>query len=156
MKGEAYVFCRPSGAKGFGHVGWGFLYESVNKIYCYGGTENIKSHPIVLPGGNNYAWIATGSFENMRTKMSLGHYVGYRYTVYKRKFIDTFYPQKAYRVGDSKKKAGYAVTGIPGNNCADHAYDILKAYGVTLPLLQLSPAPKKWFSKLNNWEEFVL
>lgn len=156
MKGEAYVFRRPSGAKHLGHVGWGFLYEPANKIYCFGGTENIKSLPFIKPGGNNDAWISTGSFQNMLTKMKSGHNGAFGYTDYKRKFIEPIYPQNAYRIGDSKKKAGYAVTGTPGNNCADQAYDILKAYGVTLPLLQIFPLPNSWFMALYDWDYFKL
>ena len=92
----------------------------------------------------------------MLTKMKSGHNGAFGYTDYKRKFIEPIYPQNAYRVGDGKKRAGYAVTGAPGNNCADQAYDILKAYGVTLPLLQIFPLPNSWFMALYDWDYFKL
>ncbi len=50
----------------------------------------------------------------------------------------------------------YRVTGFPGNNCADHTYDVLSAYGVTgLPLLQFVPKPNEWFDLLiYGWDYF--
>ena len=160
MKGEAYVFLRPFGALCCGHVGWGFLYESAaENIYCFGSTENIKGPLVTKPGGNNDAWISTGNFEEMKAEMRKGH-KGHKdalgYTHYKCKFIEPVYPKNAYEVGDSKKKAGFWFTGMSGNNCADQAYDILKAYGVTLPPLQIFIAPNLWFMALYDWDCFKL
>lgn len=154
MKGEAYLFRRRSGAMNLGHIGWGFLLDPRQKLYCFGSTENPTGNAYVAPGENNGAWVAVGTFQQMLHTMKRGAQGAPPYDDYKRILVDSINPKKAHQVAESKKNVGYRVAGLPGSNCADHAYDILAAYGVQgLILLQAVPGPNGWFdAHIFGWE----
>jgi hypothetical protein len=154
MKGEAYLFRRRSGALGMGHVAWGFLFDPNEKIYCFGSTENTSGNPFVAPGDDNAAWVSTGSLQVMLQTIRDGEHGSPGYDDYKRNWVEPITPRKARKVGESKRDAGYKVVGLPGNNCADHAYDVFSAYGVTgLVSLQVLPGPNAWFdAHIFGWD----
>jgi hypothetical protein len=155
MRGEAYVFCRSSGAMKRGHVGWGFLLHH-NDLYCFGATENAEGALLLLPGMNNHAWFKTGTYSAMLCSMKEGVHGAPGYNDYKRTCFDPCFPDYALIKARNNMLAGYSVIGFPGNNCADHTYGVLTEYGLKgLPLLQFHPSPNAWFDSL-EWDYFIL
>ncbi len=139
-----------------GHVGWGFLTDPAKKLYCFGSTENLSGKPFVDPGQDNSAWFETGSLRTMLSTMKAGHAGAEGYDDYKRNWVEPIHAKRAYEIAATRHQVGYRVVGLPGNNCADHSYDILAAYGVTgLPFLQALPGPNAWFQALIfGWDYF--
>ena len=158
MKGEAYLFRRRSGAMGMGHVGWGYLTDPSKSLYCFGATENLSGKMFVAPGQNNDAWVQTGSIQTMLNTMRQGVGGALGYDDYKRNWVEPIHAKRAWGIASTRAPAGYGLMALPGqgNNCADHAYQIIEAYGVTgMPMLQFLPGPNAWFdAMLFGWDYF--
>ncbi|HLO03493.1 MAG TPA: hypothetical protein VK191_10310 [Symbiobacteriaceae bacterium] len=147
MKGRAYIFLRKDGAAipgGFaGHVGWGFSLGADGPFYA-GSTENPSGMPVVLPGGDNGWWGAEFPSEAaMIEAFGARQYDGFKWATVREPNLGA-----ARAVAEHQQVEGY--TGLR-NNCLDHAYKILRAYGVDdLPWLQNHPAPSDWFAAFNG------
>lgn len=147
MKGQAYIFLRKDGAPvpgGFaGHVGWGFSLGPDGPFYA-GSTENPSGMPVVLPGGDNGWWGAEFATEAaMIAAFATRQYDGYKWAS-----VREPKPGVARAMADHQKAEGYTALK---NNCLDHAYEVLQAYGVDdLPWLQTHPAPNDWFAAFNG------
>jgi hypothetical protein len=145
VKGLAYVFLRKDGAAvvGFfaGHVGWGFQVGE-DRFFC-GSTENTSGAPFVAPGGDNGWWGQEASKEEM-----FDLFRQLNYDAYKVGTVRNSKPEAAKSAAIASKGWGYK--GL-GNNCLDHVWRILDAYGdVGLPLAQTHPAPNDWFAVYNG------
>ncbi|MCW3092250.1 MAG: hypothetical protein JWN83_1694 [Chitinophagaceae bacterium] len=142
--GYVYIFIKPENVAGLGHIGWGFQISDGN--YFCGATENyakgdIRTY-IVLAGYNNDFWSERDTKDMMFAKMkSLG------YSRYKSLSVNNPTLLKA------KLKAEYIkMNGFQGisNNCLDHTFQILEAYGIpwyNLPSRQIYLTPNKWFTE---------
>lgn len=141
--GLAFVFVRRNAAVlHAGHVGWGF--QLANGDFFCGATENPSGNPIVIPGGNNGWWGKPCAQEDdMLNEMRAR-----AYNQYKMENIPNSDPQAAYDAALQTEKWGYSALG---NNCLDHTYAVLYAFGVkNLPLKQLHPAPNDWFDTFQS------
>lgn len=140
--GFAYIFVRRNAAVlHAGHVGWGFQFA--NGHYFCGATENPRGLPMVLLGGDNGWWGREVQLED-----DMLHEMRIRgFNQYKCQDIIKANPDNGYKTALLTKTWGYAALG---NNCLDHTYAVLYAYGVkNLPLKQLHPAPNDWF---DDWK----
>lgn len=148
MRGLAYVFLRKGGAPvpmagSMGHVGWGFLLEEDGRCFC-GSTENEGGGMFVPGGGKNDAWCV--EVESADAMIEL--FRGRRYDGYKVSSVREPKSAAARAIGESQSKAGYA--GLQ-NNCLDHTYKVLAAYGDEgMPWLDTHPAPNDWFAVYNG------
>jgi hypothetical protein len=154
--GRACVFLAPGGAGGAGHVGWAFRAGDDQHWY-YGATQGTGS-PLVLPGGDNNAWVETGSFDQVLTGFAseadfhpAGYYTQYRCKNSTAANSTTANTDAAIAQAKDARNWGYALIG--GNNCMNHTYKILKAYGTDLPdpsqaILTVEWTPNVWFLKL--------
>jgi uncharacterized membrane protein YgcG len=139
--GVAVVFDRPSGAFGFGHVGFGF-YDPNSGEWTYGAVENPSGSPDVAPGQSNGAWSQTGSFADMASQMAA---LGYTDAV----SMEVADPDMAAALGNVASQPGEGYS-LFGNNCADAVWNALSDYGAALPYLQLNPTPNGWFQQLSD------
>jgi hypothetical protein len=146
MNGWAYAYLRQDGAPlppgHSGHVGWGFQTEHGH--FFAGSTENTSGAFFVPPGGDNGAWATDFSseadmFEAFR-KLN--------YDAGKRVVVRDVNAVAARGVALQNALAGY--TGL-GNNCLDHVWRVLSAYGDPgLPFMQNHPSPNDWFAVFNG------
>lgn len=140
--GRAYIFIKPENVAGLGHIGWGFMLSD-GSFYA-GATENYyKGNAAtaywVNAGADNEFWAEMflteqKMFEKMKT---LG------YSEYKS--IPVNYPNIA---GGKRRADEVMMKGFQGisNNCLDHTYQVLEAYGVkNMPWRQTNPTPNGWF-----------
>ncbi|HEY1170991.1 MAG TPA: hypothetical protein VGH19_06430 [Verrucomicrobiae bacterium] len=148
-KGVAYVFIKPEnvnfGLGTAGHIGWGFQLSDGS---FYGGaTENYAKGDFrtywVNAGDDNDFWAEKfDTNDQMYKKMkSLG------YTQYKMLLVDNPTVLKAKLRTEEIQMKGFQ--GI-SNNCLDHTYQVLEAYGIhwtKLPARQVFPFPNKWFNE---------
>lgn len=141
--GLAFVFVRRNAAVlHAGHVGWGFQLAN-GQFFC-GATENPRGYPLILMGGDNGWW---GS-QNPSEDDMLNEMRKRAFNQYKFQDMTNANPDVAYKAALLTKTWGYAAVG---NNCLDHTYAVLYAYGVkNLPLKQLHPAPNDWFDDWNT------
>ncbi|MET8151700.1 hypothetical protein ACIBSW_29660 [Actinoplanes sp. NPDC049668] len=140
----AYVFVRPGGANGLGHIGWGYRTTCTGS-YSYGSVENPTGKPHIDRGADNGFWRQGGTESQMLSAMRGRGYQAYKQTVSSRARFD---PSPANGVAAAAAGRGYDVIG---NNCADAVWDVLHAYGVPdLPYLQLHPAPNNWYGSLGT------
>ena len=147
--GKAFVFLRPWTPLAMGHTGWGFQIGP--NTYGFGATENTGeghflwiSPAIVAKGERNDWWGRTGTFMDMKTEISKA-----QYTEYAALPIAYCSPKEAIKTALETRQLGY---GLFTNNCLDHVYAIMKAYGVgNLPWMQTHPAPRAWFGAL-GWK----
>lgn len=145
MIGLAGVFLRRNGAPlppgCAGHVGWAF--QLANGLHFYGSTENPQGLPFINPGDDNGWWGMTGDNQKIITDFEARHYDGYKICT-----VQIANPDAAMATALDKKQCGY---GFLTDNCLDHAWDILSAYGVVgMPLKQLHPSPNDWFALFNG------
>jgi hypothetical protein len=144
---HAYVFLRKSGAPlpigCAGHVGWGVTLADGTIVA--GSTENTSGEPFVPPGHANGHWDQV--FATQADLVSfLGNGTGERpaYDALKILGVRNADPERAAALGRDTANWGYTAMG---NNCADHVWKVLEAYGeVGLPLLQTHPSPNEWFA----------
>jgi hypothetical protein len=146
MDGFAYVFLRRNGAPlppgCAGHVGWGFLTDT-NDLCYFGATENLSGGPVVAPGADNGWWGNQGNEDAMFAAMKIRGYDGYKKAV-----VHDCDSAAARATANATKLAGYFFIR---NNCLDHAYHVLYAYGVQgLPWRQNHPSPNDWFALYNG------
>ncbi|RZU53566.1 hypothetical protein EV385_5495 [Krasilnikovia cinnamomea] len=140
----AYVFVRPSGANGLGHVGWGYR-TTCGDSYSFGSVENPHGKPHIKAGADNGSWRQNGTESQMLSAMRSRGYLSYKSTTASSSRFD---PGPANSAAAAAAGRGYAVIG---NNCADAVWDVLHAYGVPdLPYLQLHPAPNNWYGNLGH------
>jgi hypothetical protein len=142
MKGRAYVFLRRNGAPlptgPAGHVGWAIEMEDGQ--FFAGSTENNSASFIVQPGSDNAAWVQTAADEE--AMIDLFRQRGY--DGYKVATTRDCKPESAAAIG--RKAAGWGYTGL-FNNCLDHAYAVIDAYGLPgMPWKQTNPVPSNWFA----------
>jgi hypothetical protein len=152
-KGLAYVFLRKDGAPlppgCAGHVGWAF--QLADDTFCAGATENLKGAPFVPPGHDNDAWVQVLATEaalvqHMTSLTLQGHQLGY--DAYKVTTVRDCNPDAAEQAGNAIVHWGYTALG---NNCLDHVWKVLAAYGVKdLPWAQTHPSPNDWFGVFNG------
>ncbi|MFC4068940.1 hypothetical protein [Actinoplanes subglobosus] len=141
---SAYVFVRPGGANGLGHVGWGYR-TSCDGGYSFGSVENPNGSPILSAGSDNGFWRQDGGEADMLTAMKARGYLSYKAITVSTASFDA---SPANTVAAAAAGRGYAVLG---NNCADVVWDVLKAYGVPdLPYLQVHPIPNDWYGNLRQ------
>lgn len=138
--GKACVFIRPNGANGAGHVGW--LFQNLS-AYTYGSTENPSGKPTVPAGGDIGWWWKSASFDQAKKDMKAKGYTGYKCVTVGKGNITS-----ATNAALATKSGGYSVIG---NNCMDHSYRILKAFGASMPSPTLELAPNLWYSDLSLW-----
>ena len=147
MKGLAYVFLRKDGAplvRGWaGHVGWGFLVNEEGAL-LFGSTENDSGQPYLPPGSNNGWWSQRASSEAEMIEVIAER----NYDAYKVATVRNCDPKGAELTAIETGTRGYIGTW---NNCLDHTWDILAAYGVRdLALAQMYPTPNQWFAMVNG------
>lgn len=147
MYGRAYVFLRKDGAPlpggHAGHIGWGVRLAPGGPYFC-GSTENQSGHPWVPPGGDNGWWGQEAATEEAMVQL----FKERSYDAYKWATVRTCDAAAARQEAERQQGAGYA--GLR-NNCLDHSYQVLEAYGLKdLPWLQTHPAPSDWFAQFNG------
>lgn len=150
MKGLVYVFLKKDGAPlpfGYmGHVGWGFAVQNSPKDIdaIAGSTENYKGEGHVDKGGDiGFWWTRFRTDKEMFAEMARRNYDGYKVAT-----VRDCNPDAAISIARDTSQRGY---DLIGNNCLNHVWDILKAYGVDdLPLAQFHPSPNDWFSNFNG------
>ena len=149
-KGFVYVFLRKDGAPlptgCAGHVGWGFAVQNgPNDLDAVcGSTENFKGEYHVPAGGDiGFWWKRFRTDIEMFKEMASRNYDGYKVAT-----VRNCNPEAAIATARDTSMRGY--DGI-GNNCLDHAFAILEAYGVNdLPWKQTHPSPNDWFAQFNG------
>lgn len=151
MNGMAFAFLRTDGAPiplgDAGHIGWGFQVPATDThpaSYYAGATENVRGLPFVAPGGDTSWWgeafdTPEAMFDAFRTR---------RYDSYKVAGVRICDAVAAQATAEATGQAGYIALS---NNCLDHVWRVLKAYGVDgLPFAQFHPAPNAWFAAFNG------
>lgn len=151
--GKGYVFLKPSGANGRGHVGWAFQ-EPATGDYIGGSTENPSGAPNIAASLKGY-WAFKITANQLLNFFVTSHQLddGNKTSSYlKYKCFEIANPDfnQAWATACWVKEQDYAVTGIPrGRNCMDDAYDILVAYGANwLPWPTTHPVPNNWFDSI--------
>ena len=145
MKGYAGVYLRRNGAPlppgCAGHVGWAFMLDDGS--YYYGPTENQSGLPFVKPGDDNGWWGERGD-----TNYMLQAFRARNYDAYKVCSVLNANPSNAEKTARYKAGCGY---GFITDNCLDHVWDILSAYGIEgLPWRQNYPSPNDWVAQFNG------
>ena len=141
-KGMAYVFLRKDGAilpsGPAGHVGWGVHMIDGPKWFC-GATENSSGGLIVPPGQNTDGW-----YKEVASEAEMLDLFRVRlYDAYKVASVRSPRPAAARVIGEKAPTFGY--TGL-FNNCLDHTFKVLGAYGdLGMPWPQTNPVPSHWF-----------
>lgn len=152
MNGLAYIFCRTSGANGFGHVGAAFQLSD-GKFRCFG-TENPQGKPWV-PWQEKGFW-AQDCFENevvsvfKQTKVMQGVTIP-PYNLYKIKTQNNPNYAKAISTLDWCAKQDYQIVSpaiVKARTCLDDVCDTLSAYGLWMPWTVTYPAPNSWFASM--------
>ncbi len=148
-QGRAFIFIKPEnvnlGLGRAGHIGWGFMLS--NGLFYCGATENYAKGTIndiyVSPGKDNDFWAELCQDENdmFRKMKALG------YTQYKWVGVNNPKIAAAKISTEEIQMSGFA--GLH-NNCLDHTYKVLAAYGLNwyeLPARQVFLFPNKWFNE---------
>ncbi|UXY32399.1 hypothetical protein [Streptomyces sp. HUAS TT20] len=145
MDGYEFVFLRRDGAPlppgRAGHVGWGFLLADGD--FYAGSTENFGGAPVIPPGGQNGWWAKRfASADEM-----LSEFRSRRYHALKQCRVNDADWAAAEAKAKETGSSGYSAWA---NNCLDHTYRILEAYGDDgLPWPLTHPAPNDWFAVFN-------
>jgi hypothetical protein len=145
-KGVAYVFIAPRMAVLQGHVGWGYMLD--DGTYSFGATDAPGFNVTIRPGpDSNSPWRQTAVTEREMIDAFKNHYKDSdTYNEYKRTFVMR---RSSLNAEDKQWAIRYRGYGLFGNNCLNHTYDVLEAYGVdknrVMPWLQTRPAPNSWF-----------
>jgi hypothetical protein len=145
QKGAAYVFIAPRMALLQGHVGWAYIND--DGTYSYGATDASKAFLGVIPPGvdSNEPWRGTARTEAEVFQAFKAHYTTDTYNEVKHTFVAKRNQSQADHLSREIRNWGYT---LPGNNCVDHTYKVLAAYGAqegqVLRSLQTRPAPNSW------------
>jgi hypothetical protein len=132
---HAAVFVRRKGAFGLGHVGWGF--ETGAGEWCVGSVENHEHWPIAPPGRTGY-WLSL-------TADPLAAVVPHGYNAYK--LLDVTAPD-VERALAAARRVGTQPYVLPGGNCMNRVYAVLRAYGLALPSPHRHWLPNRWFDAI--------
>lgn len=143
-----------------GHVGWAF--ELQNGKYFAGATELITRDAVTIPDIPAGEWNGSWSKEldsmadvvQVFTTITSDH--PWLFQFWKGYTVASPNYEAALQVGSTNKDKGWRVIG---NNCLDHATDVLEKYGVpwqqiggqpvdAMPWKHTNPFPLQW---LNNW-----
>lgn len=132
--GRVCIFNAPSGAKGWGHVGWAFQVASTTS-WVYGAAEDASGARQIPPGDPKSAtsWDDTDDFTKVKdvfkTKQH-GHPANY-YTQYRCKNVDAPNIQAAKNEVQTVLYSGYS---IDANNCLTKSIAVFEAYSPSLNL----------------------
>jgi hypothetical protein len=145
-KGVAYVFVAPKMAILQGHIGWGYMLD--DGTYAFGATDAPGGNAVIARGRDtNTPWRATDATE----REMLGAFKRHDspsdiYREYKRTFVMQRNAGAAEFKSNEIRSWGYS---LYRNNCLDHAYAVLEAYGVdkssVMSWKETRPAPDSWF-----------
>lgn len=134
----AIVFIRRAGARGLGHIGWGF--ERRNGWFLVGAAENRSGKPFAKPGEMGF-WSAL-----TRDPLATMAHWKYPYDEYKLFIVPQSHPKEAWKTVIWESQEPYSFVH---HNCCDVAYEILHTYGCTEVL---DPAqeyvPNDWYDAL--------
>lgn len=154
---KRYIFQRPSGANGLGHVGVGFEVRTFNGgttptniTYYYGAVENSSAAFTVPRNGYNAGWwTTTSSGASMLGIMRNSYgYTNYKYT--------GFVPLTATgRTNGINKIMDFPARGyaLATNNCMNATYDVLIALnvsGATVAWPSTNYFPNGWYNNTTN------
>ena len=153
MKGVAYVFCRPSGANGFGHVGGAFQLSD-GRFRCFG-TENPTGGPYVAAAHKGFWQVdctEAGVVPAFRQSRVLEGITCPPYNFYK--ILEQTNPNygKALDTLQWCSQQDYAILSpaiVKSRTCEDDVCDTLSAYGLWMPWTVTYPAPNAWFGVIN-------
>ena len=161
-KGVAYVFSAPRLAVMQGHVGWAYLGDDL--AYHLGATDapitkfNLfqGNLGLIIPAspGANSPWRRNASTEQELFDAFRQHGgVTDSYSEYKTTFVALRNSNLADQRANEAQNWGY---GLSGNNCADHVYRVLQAYGVdtsgVMRTLATRAAPNSWFRSFGTMD----
>lgn len=142
-KGVAYVFVNPNQALMQGHIAWAYMLD--DGTYAHGETMAPGGN-LSIPAGRDTNSPRRDRADTERQMLDHLRNTGYRYTEYKRTFVMQRNASAAEAKAEELRSVGY---GLYGNNCLDHTYAVLEAYGVdksrVMPWKQTRPAPNSWF-----------
>jgi uncharacterized membrane protein HdeD (DUF308 family) len=134
---RAIVFVRRRGARGLGHVGWSFEWQS--GWFNAGSVENAGNRPFSPPQAMGF-W-AAHTLDPVATMRKL-----YTYDAYKIFAVVQPRPREAWGTVVWESRQPYSVVR---HNCCDVVYDVLRAYGITdLNDPALEQAPNDWYDDL--------
>lgn len=139
--GRVCIFLAPSGAIGFGHIGWAFRVDQQDD-WIYGATENPSGQQQVLPGAYNGAWIRESSWNTMVVTFAsdlpnIGnaqypyYHKAHYYTEFRCKDTSTSAVGSAYQTAQNIQNQGYT---LDTNDCLTDAINVLTAYDGSLYL----------------------
>jgi hypothetical protein len=162
--GKACVFVQPQGASGNGHVGWGFRVSQEDHWF-FGSTENTQGAATIDAGNDIGFWEHEGTYDQMldafvrQTYYPRDHraYPAWAYTAFKCEDVSDSAVNAAKAEMAATARQGYRLIG---NNCMNHAYNILKAYNTKNlpdPAAVTNWAPNNWYANLGDeWSEYRL
>lgn len=136
---EAAVFVRHAGAYGAGHIAWGWQWAPWEPKYrnhwVIGSVEDFAGMPVQSHEEMDY-WSVIVKHPAEAIKR-------YGYDEYKVLKVPNADPDAALRVQAWVEAEAYRVLG---RNCMDDCYDILRAYGATLPPPVYHWLPNHWYN----------
>jgi hypothetical protein len=150
---KQYIFQRPDGASGLGHVGVGYEVRTfssgvqVSVTYYYGSVENSGGAMVVIPFyQNNGGWMSTcATGATMLNTMKSAAY-GYKNYKYRTSFSALSSTQRAnaYSKISFFPNRGYS---LAGNNCMNAAWDVLWELGTpNVAWVQTNYFPNGWYN----------
>ena len=151
---KRYIFQRPNGANGLGHVGVGFEVRAffgvtlLNTTYYYGGVENSSASLIVPRNGKNDGWYreATSGAAMLNTmKNAPYYYVNYKFTANFESASSTSINNGIAKIKDFPAR-GYF---LAGNNCMNATYDVLTSMnlsGASVAWPSTNYFPNGWYN----------
>jgi hypothetical protein len=155
---KRYIFQRPNGANGLGHVGVGFEVRRFsngalsNVTYYYGGVENSSASLRVPRNGNNGGWWRTttsGATMLNTMKNAPYNYVNYKFTANFASATSTNVVNGTNKIADFPFR-GYF---LAGNNCMNATYDVLTSMGLTgasVAWPSTNYFPNGWYNATTN------
>ena len=155
---KRYIFQRPNGANGLGHVGVGFEVRIFNNgtlvstTYYYGGVENSSASLNVPRNGNNGGWYRTST--SGATMLNTMKNAPYNYVNYK--FTASFSSSTSSNIGNGINKISdfpYRGYFLAGNNCMNATYDVLTSMnltGASVAWPSTNYAPNGWYNNTTN------
>ena len=147
MIGNGYIFCRPSGAMGLGHVGGAFQLQ--NGLYRCFGTENPTGGAWV-PAAQKGFWVEDHGAEAVvscfKKSRKYGTIICPPYNFYKIMTQQNPDYNKALQTLDWCGQQDYLIASVgKARTCEDDVCDTLSAYGLWMPWTITYPAPNAWF-----------